>query len=420
MLIMILIVFLAGYLAITLEHRIKINKAASALLTGVIVWTIYILFSPDKHHVEVQLEHSIGEFSAIVFFLMCAMTLVELIDLNHGFQFISSTIKTRNKKALMWIVAGLAFFISAVLDNLTTTIVMITLLRKLVLDPRERLYYVGIVIIAANAGGVWSPIGDVTTTMLWIGGQLSSINISKALLIPSLVCLLVPTCITTLRVKGEFPVSGNGYSNSTRGKVFFFLGVTLMLMVPVFKIVTDLPPYMGMLFMLGLLWLGMEIHDTQRDDADPLPRSVAHALKKVDMPSLLFFVGILLSISGLQAVGLLETMATFLTTHLPNDLSINFIIGLASSIFDNVPLVAASMGMFNMTVYPPNHQFWEMLAYCSGTGGSSLIIGSAAGVAAMGMERISFFWYLKHISLLAFLGYCAGLGAYLLQIHLAP
>lgn len=418
MLMMIMIVFLVGYLAITLENNIKINKAATALLTGVMVWTVYILSSPDKHHVEEQLGQSIGEFSAIVFFLMCAMTLVELVDLNHGFEFIRSLIRTRNKKRLMWIVALLAFFLSAILDNLTTTIVVITLLRKLVLDPKERLYYVGLVIIAANAGGVWSPIGDVTTTMLWIGGQLTSVNITKALFIPALACVLVPTFFASLRVTGEFPVSAGDHSASPRGRVFFFLGVILMLMVPIFKIATDLPPYMGMLFVLGLLWLGMELHDSQRDEADPLPRSVAHALKKVDMPSLLFFVGILLSVSGLQAVGLLATMATFLTTHLPNDVSINFFIGLASSVFDNVPLVAAAMGMFNMTVYPPDHHFWEMLAYCSGTGGSSLVIGSAAGVAAMGMEGVAFFWYLKNISLLAFLGFCAGLGAYLVQIYL--
>lgn len=412
----VLIVFLVGYLAITLEHNIKINKAASALLTGVLVWTIYMVASPDKSHVEAQLGQSIGEFSAIVFFLMCAMTLVELVDLNQGFQFISSTITTRNKKTLMWIVALLTFFMSSVLDNLTTTIVVITLLRKLVLDPKERLFYVGIVIIAANAGGVWTPIGDVTTTMLWIGGQLTSFNICKALLIPGLTCILVPTVIASMQVKGDFPALVAGKPNSTRGKVFFFLGGFLMLMVPVFKILTDLPPYMGMFFVLGLLWLGMELHDSQRDEADPLPRSVAHALKKVDLPSLIFFVGILLSVSGLQAVGLLGKMATFLTTHLANDVSINFVIGLSSSIFDNVPLVAATMGMFDMTTYPTDHHFWKLLAYCSGTGGSTLIIGSAAGVAAMGMERISFFWYLKNISLLAFLGYCAGLGAYLIQI----
>jgi len=417
---LIIIVFVIGYIAIATEHNIKVNKAAAALVTGVLVWTVYIMFTPDKELVSEQLTHHLGELSGILFFLLGAMTIVELVDAHDGFEIITSKIKATDQRKLLWIIGFITFFMSAALDNLTTTIVIISLLRKLISDEKQRLFYAGIVVIAANAGGAWSPIGDVTTTMLWIGGQISALNIIISLIIPSLICLIIPLVWLSLRLKGhvERPsalVTGdNNLIPRTEQKVVFFTGVGVLVMVPVFKTITHLPPYMGILFGLGILWILTEIIHAGKIEEDKHPLSVIHALRKIDTPSILFFLGILVSISALGSAGILNAAAIWLNHNLPNESIVVMSIGLLSAIVDNVPLVAAAQGMYE-TIYPTDHYFWTFLAYAAGTGGSALIIGSAAGVAAMGMEKINFFWYLKKISLLALLGYLAGAGVYILQ-----
>jgi NhaD family Na+/H+ antiporter len=412
---LIVIVFVVGYLAIAFEHSIDINKAASALVTGVLCWTVYIMGQPDKELVNEGLTHHLGNIASILFFLLGAMTIVELIDAHDGFQIITDLIKTSEKKTLLWIISFLAFFLSAVLDNLTTAIVMVSLCRKLIPDRQDRLFFAGLIVIAANAGGAWSPIGDITTTMLWIGGQITSVEIIKGVFIPSLVCLIVPLLIVSFQLKGK--VGSFDTENipqkrltSTRKqrKTVFALGVGALVFVPIFKTITHLPPYMGILLGLGILWIVTEFIHKDRDIADRQPFSVGHALQKIDTPSVLFFMGILIAITALESLGTLEHLAQWLTKTIGNDTIIVMTIGLLSAVVDNVPLVAAAQGMYSLDVYPTDHFFWEFLAYCSGTGGSILIIGSAAGVAAMGMERIEFFWYLKRISLLALAGYLAG------------
>ena len=417
----IIIVFILGYLFITLEHSININKAATALLTGVLCWTLYIFSSTDPHLVNEQLTEHLGEISGILFFLMGAMTIVELIDAHDGFDVITDAITTLSKKKLLWIICFLAFFLSAVLDNLTTTIVMVSLLRKLIDDKKDRMLFIGMIVIAANAGGAWSPIGDVTTTMLWIGGQVTTKNIIINLFIPSLICLIVPLLAVSFTVKGniERPISANSNDKKPASffqrKVIFFSGLGILLFVPVFKTVTHLPPFMGMLFGLGSLWVISELIHKDKDEFDKDTYSVLHALRKIDMPSVLFFLGILIAISAIQSTGQLGQLASFMDAKIANINLIVISIGLLSSIVDNVPLVAASMGMYDLQTYPTDHYFWEFLAYCAGTGGSALIIGSAAGVAAMGMEKIDFFWYVKKISWLALIGYFAGAFTYILQ-----
>lgn len=416
----IIIVFVVGYIAIATEHSLKVNKAATALVTGVLVWAVYIMFNPDKELVGEQLTHHLGELSGILFFLLGAMTIVELVDAHDGFEIITSRIKDTDQRKLLWIVGFITFFMSAVLDNLTTTIVIISLLRKLISDEKQRLFYAGIVVIAANAGGAWSPIGDVTTTMLWIGGQITALNIIIKLIIPSLICLIIPLVWLSFRLKGhvERPSSlvtgDNNLIPRTEQKVVFYTGVGVLVMVPVFKTITHLPPYMGILFGLGILWILTEIIHAGKIEEDKHPLSVVHALRKIDTPSILFFLGILVSISALGSTGILNAAALWLNHNLQNESIIVISIGLLSAIVDNVPLVAAAQGMYE-TTYTTDHYFWIFLAYATGTGGSVLIIGSAAGVAAMGMEKINFFWYLKKISLLALLGYLAGAGVYILQ-----
>ncbi|HEX5654160.1 MAG TPA: sodium:proton antiporter NhaD [Chitinophagaceae bacterium] len=415
------IIFVLGYAAIILEHPIRVNKAASALLTGALCWSAYALLSTDREAVSHQLTEHLGELSGILFFLLGAMVIVELIDAHDGFELITTRIQTTNKKKLVWLVGFIAFFLSAVLDNLTTTIVLVSLLRKLIADRQERLLYAGLVIIAANAGGAWSPIGDVTTTMLWIGGQITSVNIIVKTILPSLVCLLVPAFLITTQVKGDVkkraePLAGKNYTHSARERNFvFWLGVGCLLMVPVFKTVTHLPPYMGILFGLGIMWICTEFIHSGKDEREKGILSVNHALRKIDTPSVLFFLGILLSIAALQSTGVLGDIAAWMDDKIGNIAVITMLIGLLSAIVDNVPLVAASQGMYSLEQFPTDHYFWEFLAYCAGTGGSSLIIGSAAGVAAMGLEKIDFFWYLKRIGWLALIGYLAGAGTYLLQ-----
>lgn len=418
----IIITFVLGYFAITLEHSIKINKAATALVTGVICWTIYILFQTDKHLVSEQLMEHLGEVSGILFFLLGAMTIVELIDLHDGFQIITDRIKTRSTVKLLWIVSFITFFLSAVLDNLTTTIVIVSLLRKLIADKEQRLFFIGMTIIAANAGGAWSPLGDVTTTMLWIGGQITAFNIMKELFIPSVFCLLIPLLLISFKMKGavqpnQEPAIENLKPVFHRNFVFF-LGVGILIFVPVFKTLTHLPPFMAILLGLGLMWIITEILHSGSDTADKNAPTVAYALRKIDTPSILFFLGILVSISALQVTGQLSQLAEWLSSTIKNDTAIVTAIGLLSAIVDNVPLVAASQGMYSLDQYPTDHFFWQFLAYATGTGGSALIIGSAAGVAAMGMEKVTFFWYLKRISWLALIGYFAGILIYLLQYNL--
>jgi NhaD family Na+/H+ antiporter len=414
-------IFIIGYLAIALEHKVKINKAAIALITGVLCWTVYIIYANDVKVVENNLSHHLGELSQILFFLLGAMTIVELIDAHDGFEIITRRITTVNKKRLIWIICLLTFFLSAILDNLTTTIVMVSLVKKLMDDKNDRLMFTGAIVIAANAGGAWSPIGDVTTTMLWIGGQISAYNIIIKLLLPSIVCLLVPVFALGFILKGNVTrpaldvETGESEPIEKHRNIVFISGIGILLLIPVFKTVTHLPPFMGILLGLGLLWVIVEILHSNKDEVDRKFYTVTYALRKIDAPSILFFLGILLAIAALESTGLLTSLAGFLDSKIKDVNIIVLSIGLISSIVDNVPLVAASMGMYSLDKYPTDHYFWEFLAYCTGTGGSALIIGSAAGVAAMGIEKIDFMWYLKKISWLALIGYFSGALIYILQ-----
>lgn len=421
-----IVIFVLGYLAIALEHPIKVDKAASALITGVLVWTLFVLSGADQHFIEEQLLHHLSEISSILFFLLGAMTIVELVDAHEGFSIITDKITTKNRVKLLWIVSVLTFFFSAALDNLTTTIVMVSLLRKLIDDKYERWFFAGIVVVAANAGGAWSPIGDVTTTMLWIGGQLTTMTIIKTLIVPSIVAMLVPLTVLSFTMKGEIvrPVEVGNEDDSDPTTAFernliFFLGVAGLLFVPVFKTLTHLPPFMGMMLSLGVLWLVTEIIHRSKNKADKSQLSVIGVLRKIDTASVLFFLGILLAVAGLQSAGHLAVMAQNLNEWFGGDIyAINIVIGLLSAIVDNVPLVAGSMGMYEITSvgnFAQDGVFWQFLAFCAGTGGSALIIGSAAGVAAMGLEKIDFVWYLKKISILALIGYFAGAGTYILM-----
>jgi len=415
-----IVIFVLGYVAIAFEHGIKINKAASALITGVLCWTVYILSESDKTLVSSQLAEHLATISGILFFLLGAMVIVELIDAHDGFDLVTKRISTTDKRRLLWLTGFIAFFLSAILDNLTTTIVMVSLLRKIVEDREDRLFLVGMVVIAANAGGAWSPLGDVTTTMLWIGGQITALNIMKMLFLPSLVCLLVPLLLLSRTMKGKVQtpvIDENQHLNSTpfERNTVFAIGIGALLFVPIFKTITHLPPYMGMLFGLGVMWVLTELIHSKKDEDEKGLRSVNHALRKIDTPSILFFLGILVAVTSLESVGTLHHLAEWLDHTVGNVTAIGVLIGFLSAIVDNVPLVAAAQGMYTLETYPPDSFFWELIAYCAGTGGSTLIIGSAAGVAAMGMENINFFWYLKRISILAAVGYLAGVAVYVLQ-----
>ncbi|HVE61747.1 MAG TPA: sodium:proton antiporter NhaD [Chitinophagaceae bacterium] len=415
------LLFIVGYAAIAFEHSLKINKTASALLTGVLCWVVYIMASGNTDLVSEQLYEHFGQISGILFFLLAAMTIVELIDAHDGFKVITDKITTKDTRKLLWIISFVTFFLSSVLDNLTTTIVMVSLLRKLITDKEIRMFFIGMVVIAANAGGAWTPIGDVTTTMLWIGGQITTGNIMIELFVPSLLCIVVPLILLSFRIKGKIenaPIIENQQIDPTSSferKLILGLGIGALIFVPVFKTVTGLPPFLGILFGLGVLWVVTEIIHKKKNNADKDVYSVVHALRKVDVPSVLFFLGILVAISALESTHLLANLAAYMDRTIGNINVIVISIGLLSAIIDNVPLVAATMGMYDMQTYPTDHYFWEFIAYCAGTGGSCLIIGSAAGVAAMGMEKIDFFWYVKKISLLALLGYFAGAFAYIAQ-----
>lgn len=415
---LLILVFVLGYLGIVFEHNVKINKTAFALFTGSLIWAIYAFINPDHAFIELELSEHLSEISSILFFLMGAMTIVELVDTFHGFDIITDRIKSKNLQTLLWIVSLITFFLSAALDNLTTTIVMITLLRKLIHDRENRMFLVGMVVIAANAGGAFSPIGDVTTTMLWIGGQVSTFAIIKELFLPSLVCLLIPLFVISLSLKGK-TIEGakkteENHGTSFEKKLIFFLGIGGLLFVPVFKTVTHLPPYMGILFVLSILWIVSELLSAKKKPEHQKRYSIYNALSKLDISTILFFLGILLAVAGLQSADLLNQAATWLSQKFENQTVIVTLIGLLSSVVDNVPLVAGAMGMYSLETFPIDHSFWKLLAYCAGTGGSCLIIGSAAGVAAMGMEKLDFFWYVKKISWLALIGYFSGIAVFIL------
>lgn len=420
---LLILVFVLGYAAIALEHTIKIDKAASAMITGVLCWTIYVLSGEDYHTVVHHLEAHLGEISGILFFLLGAMVIVELIDAHDGFVLLTDRIRTVDKRRLLWSVCFITFFMSALLDNLTTTIVMVSLVRKLIAHREDRLFFAGLIVVSANAGGAWSPLGDVTTTMLWIGGQITAGSIIANLIVPSLVCLAAPLLILSPRLKGQIAAPAKEHGNRVvsppgEQKAVFALGVGTLLFVPVFKTLTHLPPFMGMLLGLGVMWVITEMIHHEKDEAEKGPRSVLHALRKIDTPSILFFLGILMAVSVLQSTGLLAGLAAWLERVVGNLTIIGVIIGFLSAIVDNVPLVAAAQGMFSLEQFPADHYFWNLLAYAAGTGGSALIIGSAAGVAAMGLEKISFGWYLKRVSIWAVIGYLAGAAAYVLQHQL--
>jgi len=418
-------IFVLCYLAIAMEHPLRVSKSASALIGAGLLWTIYAFGLGDVHALTEQLGESVLVTARIVFFLMGAMTIVEVVDAHNGFELITSRIRTTSLARLMWLIGLVTFVLSAILDNLTTAIVMVSLLPKLLDKHEDRLFFAGIVVIAANSGGAWSPIGDVTTTMLWIGGQVTTVGIIKALWLPSLVSLLVPLAVTAYLLRGRQvePPDRNPDDVGHRTPPFernlmFFLGLGILVAVPAFKSITHLPPFMGILLGLGVLWLVGDLLHRNKDDQDMERLTLAHALSRIDMGSILFFVGILLAVATLEHTGVLVSLAGWLDRTVGRQDLIVLIIGIASAIVDNVPLVAASMGMYSLSTYPSDHFLWEFLAYCAGTGGSILIIGSAAGVAAMGLERIQFGWYIRHISALALLGYLAGACTYLVLHHL--
>ena len=437
-----LTVFVLGYVCIALEHVIHVNKSATALLLGCVMWVcvaasepantvVYSLFqgyqllNPDTSFLswltQLYLPEHLGETAEILFFLIGAMTIVELIDSHRGFSFITNRIATTRKTLLMWIICLCSFFMSAALDNMTTTIVMVALIRKLIGDVNDKWLFAGMVVIAANAGGAWSPIGDVTTIMLWLAGKVTSVSIMSSTFAASFVSMLVPLTILSFRLKGTVcrpEMQTAVYASAIprwQSKLVLLTGMGMMLFVPVFKAITHLPPYLGMLGGLGVLWLLTDIMHRKNHDRKEY-HSVIAMIKKIDTPCVLFFLGILMAVAALQAFGHLNFLSSILDS-IPLDepekyYAITSVIGILSSIVDNVPLVAGAMGMYD---FPLNHYFWEFLAYTAGTGGSILIIGSAAGVAAMGMERINFVWYMKKISWLAFTGYVCGAATYILQ-----
>lgn len=409
------IAFILGYTLITIEHFTKIDKATTALLMAVVCWVIQFL-NPTHTCEENTLclgEH-MGAISQVVFFILGALTVVEVINLHKGFTFISERIRTNSKQVLLWTVGIVTFVLSGVLDNLTTTIVMVTLLRKIISNPEDRLLIGGGVVIAANAGGAWTPIGDVTTTMLWIGGQLTVEGMLTSLFWPSIVCFFASFAYLHFMLKGDFtaPKAVAEEKPEPYGRLIFFLGIALLVFVPVFKVLTGLPPFMGMLFAMSILWVATDVLHVGKENRSHL--RVPHALTRLDFSSVLFFLGILLAVEALNTAGVLTSLAQTLDENIGNPTLIAVAIGLASAVVDNVPLVAASMGMYSMVQYPVDSDFWNLVAFCAGTGGSILIIGSAAGVVFMGMERVNFYWYMRKISLPAAIGYFAGIAVYLI------
>jgi Na+/H+ antiporter NhaD/arsenite permease-like protein len=424
LLVAIVVIFVIAYAAIALEHPIKINKSASALIGAGLLWTVYAVLSGDHALIERQLNDSVSSTAQIVFFLIGAMTIVEVIDAHNGFEVITSLIRTKKQVTLMWLVGFVTFFLSAILDNLTTTIVMISLMKKLMGSQSDRLFFAAMIVIAANAGGAWSAIGDVTTTMLWIGGQITPLAIVKGVFLASLINLVVPLLVVSVQLRGREIVSPREpegeplRTNVFERNLMFYLGLSILIMVPAFKTVTHLPPFLGILFGLGILWMVGELVHRQKDEDEKKHLTLVHALTRIDMSSIVFFVGILLAVATLEHAHVLEMLAKWLDATVGRQDAIVVMLGLLSAVVDNVPLVAASMGMYSLAQYPPDSFLWEFIAYCAGTGGSILIIGSAAGVAAMGLEKIQFFWYVKRISGLALLGYFSGAAAYIAQYGL--
>lgn len=454
------ILFFVGYLAIALEHPLRVDKTATALLLGMLLWIIYALgaehivpfiegdalnafiashpaLANESLHkqaltfvTDVKLVEALGDVTQTLFFLIGAMTIVELVDVHGGFTIITDRITTRNKRSLLWVICFVTFLLSAVLDNMTTTIVMVLLLRKLIEDKNERWLYAGMIIIAANTGGAWSPIGDVTTIMLWVKGNVTATALIERVLLPSIVAMIVPLLIIMRQLKGEIPPikhleNDNSHGMSTKERtVIFFLGVGGLLFVPVFKSITHLPPFVGMLFVLGLLWVYTEIFYNGKAIERVKQHRLPQVISRIDMPSILFFLGILLAVSVLEASGILAASAAWLDEEIHNVYVTNVLLGIMSSVFDNVPLVAGVMGMYPIedptavgyaAYFMQDGIFWEFLSYCAGVGGSLLIIGSAAGVIAMGLEKINFGWYLKKFSFAALLGYLAGAAVYILE-----
>lgn len=422
----IVLVFVITYAAIALEHPLRVNKSATALLGAGLLWTVYAMGSPAGHPVLAELDETLSATAQIVFFLMGAMTIVEVVDAHNGFDVITARIHTTRLTSLLWLMALVTFVLSAILDNLTSTIVMVSLLRKVLGQREDRLYFAGVVVIAANAGGAWSPIGDVTTTMLWIGGQITPVGIVQALLLASLLNLVVPMAMATWQLRGRAVVPPASEPGETQPHVapagernlMLGLGLGVLLAVPAFKTVTHLPPFLGVLLGLGLVWLvGDRLHRSKTPE-EKAHLSLTHALTRIDMESLVFFIGILLAVATLEHTHLLRDLAGLMDRVIGRQDVIVVLIGLASAVVDNVPLVAASMGMYDLATFPPDSFLWEFIAYCAGTGGSILIIGSAAGVAAMGLEHIAFGWYLRRISPLALAGYLVGAATYVIQYRL--
>ncbi len=418
------LLFVTAYLAIVLEHPLKINKSASALVGAGLLWTVYAAARGDAALVNAQLGESLMGSAQIVFFLIAAMAIVEVVDAHDGFEVLTALINTTRLSTLMWLVGFFTFFLSAILDNLTTTIVMVALMKRLLAERDDRLSFAGVIVIAANAGGAWTPIGDVTTTMLWIGGQITTMAIIQGVFLASLVNLLVPLAITSW-LMGARPVVAPPSAahrehlptTPTERAVVLTLGLAVLVLVPVFKSLTHLPPFLGMLLGLGLLWAVADVMHQRKDEAHKQHLTLVSALARIDMGSIVFFIGILLAVAVLEHSHILGALAQWLDTTVGRQDLIVVVIGLASAVVDNVPLVAASMGMYDLAKYPTDSFLWEFMAYCAGTGGSILIIGSAAGVAAMGLERIDFLWYLRKVSALALAGYLAGALVYLAQYH---
>jgi Na+/H+ antiporter NhaD/arsenite permease-like protein len=415
-----------GVVTISFKESAKMTEALSSVKAGAEVSKDLMPKSAVIEKLEIEnttefvneeLGHHLSEIAAILFFLIGAMTIVELIDSHQGFRIITDLIKTSNARTLLWVISFITFFLSSALDNLTTAIVMVSLLRKIIADANTRRFYAGMVIIAANSGGAWSPIGDVTTTMLWIGGQISASNIMVTLIIPSLISMIIPLIVVTFTLKGNLDkpeLSLEDQQKEIKGKsLVFYTGILGLVFVPVFKTITHLPPYIGMLIALAVVWVISEIIHFKEDEEQKKHYSPIHALAKIDVASILFFMGILLMIGCLQSMGILRTLAESLDKSIGNMDIIAVAIGLASAVIDNVPLVAAAIGMYDLQQLPMDSKFWEFLAFTAGTGGSILIIGSAAGVAVMGMEKIDFMWYMRKISLYALIGYFAGALAYM-------
>lgn len=450
MVLLMICLFVLGYVAIATEHQIHVNKAATALILCSLLWTIYIFYAPalntpvgvqktTEYVTKVELIEGVGEVAEILFFLMGAMTIVELIDVHGGFNIITRRITTKNKKTLLFILTGITFIMSAVLDNLTTTIVIVMLLRKLVQDQKERWYFAAVVVLAANAGGAFSPIGDVTTIMLWVKGNVTTQHLIPELILPSIVAAALPMVIMSRKLHGTLedsvvvtdseshePTAAEMVTNKERN-IIFYLGIGALVFVPIFKAITHLPPYLGVALGLGILWVYTELMYHEKGDSikEEKKARIQKVVKRIDMTTILFFLGILMAVNALSFAGILRELSVWLDESVGNIYAINIIIGVLSSIVDNVPLVAGAMKMYEVdpatAYFAVDGAFWLFLAYCAGVGGSILIVGSAAGVVVMGLEKVSFGWYLKEISLIALLGYLAGALMFILQdLYIVP